>query len=75
MKAEWVPVMSRATRNPGAVVIHRGNDADDVGAHSAIDDVMGILDYCALYNPFKGRCGGHDCTVLLLIRFQNHLLT
>ncbi len=62
--------MPRATCNPGAVVIHRGNDADDDGAHSAIvvgggDDVMGILDYCALYNPVKRRCGGHDCTVLL----------
>ncbi len=55
--------------NTGKIVLFK-SVSDNDGAHSAIvvgggDDVMGILDYCALYNPVKRRCGGHDCTVLL----------
>ncbi len=56
MRTDGVPRMPYCTSDPGAAVIHRGNDADDDGAHSAIvvgggEDGMGFLDTCALYNP------------------------
>ncbi len=72
MMTERVPDKPYFTCGPVTVVIHRGNDADDDGADPAIivgagDDMLSLVDFCALYNPVKRRFDVHACTVVLLI--------